>query len=97
MDTDPASGNVAVSSEFAAAVVALPNELLYGAQVEPTLHGRAPALRVVACDADSICERAGFGVGDYILGFADVDVGVFGIEVADSSGNPRTLIVEVEP
>jgi hypothetical protein len=86
---------VVVSSELAAAAVALPNELLYGAQVEPTLHGRAPALSVVACSAGSICDQAGLAVGDRLLGLHAEGTGLYAIDIVDEAGAERSLYVEI--
>jgi hypothetical protein len=87
METDPASGNVVVSSELAAAAVALPNE--------PTLHGRAPALSVVACSAGSICDQAGLAVGDRLLGLHAEGTGLYAIDIVDEAGAERSLYVEI--
>lgn len=92
LDVLATAGGVVVSQTFVDTALAFPGELLYEAHVVPARTG----LEIDYCGPTSICARAGFAIGDVLVGGSVDDNGDITVEY-DRAGRRHELAVEVTP
>lgn len=90
-----------VSNELAAAILQRPTEALWGAhavastRVLPAPRGTIDVLEIDYCSTGSLCELAGFNVGDAFIGAGPGALGGVDLFWIDSEGDDRTTRIAV--